>query len=363
MVFTKHSKLIFRHAIFLLLFCQFLCVDSIFSQEIKRIDQPKKTAPKTKMIRMSSGNISISALNCDTVHSFSLNDKWPLSIACDGMNIWGGGATAGWIYKYSRTGFILDSLPNPGNGSTASSMVFDGSTLWSLAEQEDLIFAIDTSTGQVLRKFHLPEFETDGFGLAVDGNDLIVSQYVSGVVYKVDKFTGSIVSQVRIPKPIGDIEMINGHLFGIDRSYEHIYEIDLTTGTFTDSVSWCIPYSTGFTWDGNSLWGLSSSLDNGGKQRAYHMRPGYSSEEQLSVSANDISIERPVNPAVQTITVHISPYLIDSRFVISDISGNIAYIGILNCESTLIDISQLSSGNYFFQVGDIGLPLMIINRK
>lgn len=57
------------------------------------------------------------------------------------------------------------------------------------------------------------------------------------------------------------------------------------------------------------------------------------------------------NPSTNFINIKVNPYLIGSRFTITDILGKIVLVGKLLNETSSINIEQFSKGMYFFKIG------------
>ena len=57
------------------------------------------------------------------------------------------------------------------------------------------------------------------------------------------------------------------------------------------------------------------------------------------------------NPAIDLVTINVDKNLIGSTYIITDLLGKQVLTGYLNNETSSIDISQLNTGIYLFQVG------------
>ncbi|MEQ1665802.1 MAG: T9SS type A sorting domain-containing protein, partial [Bdellovibrionales bacterium] len=57
------------------------------------------------------------------------------------------------------------------------------------------------------------------------------------------------------------------------------------------------------------------------------------------------------NPVIDFVTINVDKNLIGSTYIITDLLGKQVLTGKLNNETSSIDISQLNSGIYLFQVG------------
>ncbi|HTL80270.1 MAG TPA: hypothetical protein VL651_01125 [Bacteroidia bacterium] len=300
---------------------------------------------------LNSNYISLKGMHCDTVSSFHLNDDWPAGIAWDGHYLWGGGHSR-YIYKYSSTGTILDSIPNPNSSEGTSGLVFDGNVLWVMIEEADQIFKLDARTGAVLREFD-EDLATNGFGLALEGDYLLVTNYTAGTIDKLDKTSGKVVSSINLSDPVLGIVMINNTLFGINDGFDTFYEINTSSGKFTDSLSWCIPYPLGMTWDGTSLWNVSSDNNYGGVERAYRMNLHFPSSNSSVVLPVPVTIDIKIDSAYTRVMIDSQHTLSGCAYTVKSSSGSTMLTGQLTDGSVVLDISKFPIGTYFFQVGEM----------
>ncbi len=324
----------------------FIAFNKIYGQDIKKTT----TINGINLSQAFDKNyLKASKTICDTIFSFPIKDTWPTGIAWDGSFLWSCGSEFQYIYKYSTAGILIDSIPNPSNSYGIQGIVFDGNFLWALAEQEDKIYKLDTSNGFIVNQFNIP-FTTNGFGLTFDGNYLWASDYISGTILKIDTSNGQIINSVQLVKPVLDIAIINSNLFGLAKDYSNLYKIDQANGAFTDSVSWCIPYPLGISWDGVYLWNISSKLSYGGNQKAYKIEIGSFVTGINNILPSNKNIKLFPNPTSENLTIEIDNLLSGSFYTITDITGKQIMIGQLMNKTTTIDITQLVSGVYFFQV-------------
>lgn len=327
----------------------FIVFNNIYGQDIK------KTTPingvNLSQATKNNNQIKTNETICDTIFSFPVKDTWPTGIAWDGSFLWSCGSEFEYIYKYSAAGILIDSIPNPNptNFYGTQGLVFDGKFLWALAEQEDKIFKLDTSDGFIINQFNIP-LATNGFGLTFDGNYLWTSDYFTRFVFKIDTSNGQVLDSIQLAKPVLSIALINNNLFGIARDESHLYRIDPANGAFTDSISWCIPYPLDITWDGTYLWNISSKIFYGGKQRAYKLDIGSIVTDITNIASDNKNLELFPNPASDNLTIKINNLLSGSFYTITHITGKQIMTGQLLNETTTLNINQLVTGIYLFQV-------------
>lgn len=291
------------------------------------------------------------ALFCDTIFSFPVKDTWPTGIAYDGSFLWSCGSDFQYIYKYSMTGILIDSIPNPSNSYGTQGIVFDGNFLWALAEQEDKIYKLDTSNGFIIGQINIP-LSTNGFGLTFDGNYLWTSDYISGILSKIDTSSGQIISNISLAKPVLDIVIINNNLFGLAQDYSNLYKIDTANGAFVDSVSWCIPYPLGITWDGTYLWNISSKLIYGGNQKAYKIDLStFITAINSTHTSNNFNLKIFPNPFSSSTTLKTDIILKNATLTVYNFYGQIVkQIDNFSGQTIIFQRDNLPSGLYFIRL-------------
>ncbi len=286
---------------------------------------------------------------CDTLYSFPVLDPWPTGIAWDGRNFWSAGSILPTIYKYRTSGVIAGSIPNPSSDYGVGSLEFIDGNLWALAEQEDIIYELDTATGAVISQINLP-LNTENWGLTYDGTNLFVCNYVDNTLFKVNPDAGQIFDLIHMPTAVIEIKFIEGTLYGITRNFDYLCKIDTSNGVIIDSIEWCIPYPLGITWDGGHLWNISSDMSYGGLQRAFKMDvQGF-----ITSAAHE--------PVVQRISeLKVSPSPMAERGVISfeTIDAMPVTIALFDClgrkVKTLLD-KELGSGKHRIPLESADIP-------
>lgn len=293
---------------------------------------------------------------CDTIASFPVVDTWPTGTAWDGTYLWSCGSDFQYIYKYDTTGVLIDSIPNPSNLDGSQGIVFDGVSLWILAESQDSLYELDITNGSILSQFYLP-LNTDGFGLAFNNSILYATQYTDSLIFKINPLNGQIIDSINTEKPLLGIEFINGELYGISVDFSNFYKINETNGSFIDSISWCISYPLGITWDGSYLWNISSSITYGGTQKMYKIDLSLLTLSTTENTQSESSIGLTIfpNPFFEKGTIQFNT--INDEFVIIEllnINGRkiktILNKTLLNGSHNIpIDAEELSSGIYFIR--------------
>lgn len=297
---------------------------------------------------------SQSILPSDTIFSFPVKDTWPTGIAWDGSGLWSNGSDLDYIYKYSMIGDLLDSIPNPSDDYGSQSMVFDGNHLWVLAEQQNKIYKIDTISGLVLNEFDVP-LGLNGFALALHDNHLLTCNYLNKTLYIIDTTNGQIIDNITLARSFISLEMINNQLYGISFEFgtKYLFKIDQDNGNMLDSICWTIPYPLDIAWDGLYLWNISSKIGLGGTQRAYKIDiSSIVTSLENTDKQNQCLVKLFPNPAHGSLTILSDEIVLGSSFSIIDFTGKQILKSKLMNQTTKIDIDELASGIYFFQVGD-----------
>lgn len=220
---------------------------------------------------------------CQPTDSFDLVDEWPLGIAYDGSHFW----VTSWrssILKYDSLGMLVDSIPAPlsttlGVNNNLSGIDADGQFLWTLAEQQDSIYKIDKTNGNIVHRMGC-SLNFDGLGICKMGPKLFATRYPTGDVLQIDTMTGATIDTLaKYPTNnqfLLGMKDFRGALYCIGYDYQGsnnhiIVKIDTATGNTQSVINVCIPYPTGLTIKGNTLWMLSSDKTVNGKERAYEI--------------------------------------------------------------------------------------------
>lgn len=69
------------------------------------------------------------------------------------------------------------------------------------------------------------------------------------------------------------------------------------------------------------------------------------------------------NPATNFVTIKVNPFLVGSRFTITNILGQNVMSGKLVKESSILNIEQFSNGLYFFKIGELNQKTFKILKK
>lgn len=219
---------------------------------------------------MPAGITSSATPVCDSIYSFPVVDTWPTGVTWDGTHLWSAGSDLDFIFKYDTTGNIIDSLPSPSNSFGTQGLVFDGVNLWTLSEQLDKLFKLDINDGSIINQYDVP-FNEDGWGLAYNGEYLYATNYTDSILAQISLADGQILNSYKTEHPLLGIEFINGTLYGLSKDFMTLHKINVSDGTFIESITWCIPYPLGMAWDGTHLWNISSRISSGGNQRLYKL--------------------------------------------------------------------------------------------
>lgn len=115
----------------------------------------------------------------------------PQGLAFDGTYLWSVDFLDGKIYKLSKSGAVIGSIPAP--SGIASGLAWDGANLWVSEWYTYKIYKLNPENGQILMSFNAPDFEEKPpYGLAWDGSYLWASN--SNGIYKLDPATGAVLA-------------------------------------------------------------------------------------------------------------------------------------------------------------------------
>ena len=167
----------------------------------------------------NAGMILMIDLNGNVLSSFNAPYQnsigpWPSGLAYDGTYLWSVDCLDNKIYKLTKSGDVVGSIPAP--TGISSGLAWDGNHFWVTEWNTYKIYEIDPGSGQVLNSFDAPDSGNEyPYGLAWDGTYLWTSN--SNGIYRLDPNTGSILGTC------------NGSPFKFGQAY-------------------------GLTWDGQYLW-------------------------------------------------------------------------------------------------------------
>lgn len=299
---------------------------------------------------------SKTSFTCDTIFSFLTLDTWPTGLVSDGNYLWSFGHNLHYIYKYTFTGAVVDSIINPASFSislTGGDLDFDGTNLLVLVEEVDSLYKINPITGVVVDRFRVTPCTSNCHGVAADGVYTWVCDYSPAFVYKLDAATGALLnafpisgSGVMLP-----IKFINGKLYGLTMSPEMMQEIDTTSGNIVSATPWCLGYPLGFCVANNHLWGLSSEIAVGGTQRIYQF-DSLLVDAVPNISADNSPAVFP-NPSEGRFTISFTGIINSGSVEIKNIFGkNIYTETVFNKTETEINLTDVSPGIYFLRVNN-----------
>lgn len=342
----KSKKLIF-------IILSFIAFNSTYGQGVKKTT--KISGINLSKIIDNTHYQKSSTLICDTIFSFKTR-QFPSGLTWDGQNLWY--VDTSYIYKVSSTGMYIDSIINPASNSIlkGGDLTYDGLNLWYADEETAKLFKINPTNGNVLQQFNLPSFgqsDPNGFGLSWDGVNIWHSQYNSPRLYKLNPTNGNIIDSLPTTSGILGMEWVNGNLYGI--SGQQVFKINLNTGAFQDSTSWCIPFSLGLTWDGYFLWNVSgqdsiNGIPTGGKQKIYKLN----SDLVLSVSEHsnrNSGVEIFPNPFSTRTTLQSDNIFKDATLTVYNSFGQqVKQINNISGQTITLHRDNLSSGLYFIRL-------------
>jgi hypothetical protein len=293
---------------------------------------------------------------CDTVFSFPTVDEFPSGITSDGNFIWCNTANLDYIYKYSFSGLLIDSILNPASLFTlpGGDLDFDGTNLLVMVEEADTLYKINPNTGAVVSRFKVAPCTQNCDGVAFDGTYIWVNDYFQSFIYKLNALTGAVINSFPFSTPsyMLPIKFINGRLYGLSLFPGKLHEIDTSSGNIISTVPWCLGYPLGFCKINNHVWGVSSDITSGGTQRIYQFDSLFMTSFPFYLPENN-SFEVFPNPSSEKITVSFPGNINKSTIVVNNVFGEIVYAeSFYNKSKKEINIKNFSSGIYFVKVFD-----------
>jgi hypothetical protein len=156
-------------------------------------------------------------------------------------------------------GDVIYSVPSPTTGYT-NGLAWDEEYLWVCDGFSGMIYRFDPWTGSVITSFSGPT--SDLRDLAWDGSNLWVASWnfvpEPRRIYKLDPSDGSVIDSFPAPfsgHPVG--LSWDGEYLWIGEEDGKIYKVDPSTGTVVYSFS--VPYEDdsnprGLAWDGEDIW-------------------------------------------------------------------------------------------------------------
>lgn len=298
----------------------------------------------------------LSAAGCDTVFSFPTNAIWSGGLASDGTHLWTSSNTINCIYKFSAAGVLLDTLSVPdtmGIAYYAGDLEFDGTYLLFAREESGILYKINPVTKTIVSQFPLPQYgasDPNDYGIAFDGTYIWHIAYSPvNMLYKLDATNGNIISSYPLNASgyILPIKFINGNLYGIECNNHLLDQIDTSNGNIINSLPWCLNYSLGLSKHNGKLWGLSST----GSERIFEFDTLLATSiYQTMTQENEISFENPVNDNLKINTRGLFPYVKSLRIL--DAQGRFVAekTNFKNGGEVNMDISDLLTGIYFLRL-------------
>lgn len=291
---------------------------------------------------------------CDTIFSFPSIDIYPAGITFDGNFIWCINTDNPYIYKYTLSGLLIDSILNPAGPLTNGDIDFDGSNLLFMSEEADTLYKINPVSGAVISRVKVVPCTMDCYGVAFDGTYIWISNYNPYYLYKLDASTGAVLNTFPISPPtsIVPIKFINNKLYGISEWPGMLHEIDTSNGNILSTVPWCLVYPLGFCEANNHFWGVSSGIFAGGTQRIYQFDSLLATNILFNSSENN-SFEIFPNPSTGNFTISFSDYINKGVMEVFNVFGEkILQEWLFNESKKEISLKNISQGIYFVEVSD-----------
>lgn len=151
----------------------------------------------------------------------------------------------------SEPGSVLDTVKMPTPNITGAAS--DGETLWVADRKEDVIYAVELSSGKVLDKHESPGFRP--VGLAHDGKRLWVADLQFLRAFRMSVKTGKVLSEIPLPGPAPQGLAHDGtHLWVADKKERKIFKVATSDGTIVHQFDAPARGITGLAFEDGWLW-------------------------------------------------------------------------------------------------------------
>jgi DNA-binding beta-propeller fold protein YncE len=178
--------------------------------------------------------------------------KYLTELAWDGDHLWLAENDQDKIYKMNPSnGDLLQSFDAPGN--EPSGLTWDGESLWCAEWEEAMIYKLDPSSGSIIESFEAPEDQPTG--LAWDGRYLWNADNALGKIFKIDPSSGELIDSFDSPRidPKG-LTWDGQDLLVSITSEKKIYRIDHSNGMIVADFKGTAENNHGLAWDGQYIW-------------------------------------------------------------------------------------------------------------
>ena len=157
--------------------------------------------------------------NGNTLSFFQAPGQWengprPKGLAYDGTYLWNVDFIDEKIFKLTKTGGVISSIPAP--SGISSGLAWDGEYIWVSEWDSYKIYKINPENGGIVDSFNAPDFENEHpYGLAWDGTYLWSSN--SNGIYKINPETGAILGACQ------DFDFQNGQAYGLTWDGQYLW--------------------------------------------------------------------------------------------------------------------------------------------
>lgn len=131
-------------------------------------------------------------------------------------------------------------------------LAWDGNFLWFAENDQDKIYKMDPSNGDLVQSFAAPGVEPSG--LTWDGENLWCAEWDEAMIYKLDPSSGNIIDSFEAPgdQPTG-LAWDGQYLWNADNALGKIFKINHSSGVLIDSFDSPKIDPKGLTWDGQDI--------------------------------------------------------------------------------------------------------------
>ncbi|MFA6455992.1 MAG: M6 family metalloprotease domain-containing protein, partial [Bacteroidota bacterium] len=144
----------------------------------------------------------------------------------------------GYPVNESGTGARISHLFSPSSAQFPYGLAVNGNDLWVTEYYDNKVYQLDKNTGSVLSSFFTPSIQPTG--ITWDGSSLWITNTYNDNVYKVDT-QGNILQSFSVPPDtvsayLTGIAYENGHIWVVDRDNNRLLKYDAATGTMLATV-------------------------------------------------------------------------------------------------------------------------------
>ncbi|MCK4301631.1 MAG: transglutaminase, partial [candidate division Zixibacteria bacterium] len=215
-------------------------------------------------------------------------------------------------------GSVVDSLQTP--GYVVRGITSDGTRLWCVDAEEQLIYAVDPKTRVVVKTIFCPVSRPRG--LAWDGNYLWICDDGADKIHQISSEDGTTIVSLPAPTshPCG-LAFDGTYLWVSDRYKDEIYMVSPESGDVIITVPSPGPHCWGLAFDGEHLWNVDYQTDRIYKLLVHDDTP-FDRTEEKSMQLEFVHQLRNFGPdSVKTLDVYLAiPHDMNNQELIGDVA-------------------------------------------